>query len=111
MPTPNAPKAPKAPPTPTPGPWHSHVALASDSQVIDGGDRMPVAYSVGSGRDPAVAVANARLIAAAPALMEKGQALVDALNVWAASCPSAVAEAIHELRSALAAASAEGPGE
>lgn len=87
---------------PTPGPWVAEDAdVFGDHNIIlrDGEDRRAVAAVVSNMRDPSEVAANARLIAAAPALLSQLQYAVKLLGAFPALSGTAQ---VQSMRSAIA---------
>lgn len=108
----------------TPGTWVAEGAdVFGDHNIIlrDGEDRRAVAAVVSNMRDPSEVAANARLIAAAPDLLEAAKialSLIDGGRIYEQQCCGGGAEcgcrgstyadeAVHFLRAAIARATGE----
>lgn len=80
----------------TPGPWRAVEWTCHDATSVLAGDRQQIAECSGFGRDTREsAIADARLIAAAPELLAVAQLLVQA------NCPEAVAFATQRAHAAI----------
>lgn len=98
----------------TPGPWELRNEFGMQGLVYPRGVGFPVAATTGYFNRAGQTESNARLIAAAPELLEKGEALANLVERYfrggddgiPPATESEVAEAMYALRAAIARATA-----